>query len=226
MTVLFDYPRAAAFGRVLPKIRVYEHAGASTKLRQLFVDQVDQIVWQYKLATDTINLDPTDAVSEIQVFRLRLRTSKYSEDVLRAIDKAISFPIIFELSHGRKLRTTAAYKRPSEADRAKWVVSEYLSGEWESEDKPRKPLPRALNLGALYDRILNALIPEGIADTEPVAARVERIELIRAKQREAQRIKARLVREKQFNKRVAINAELREVTKELKRLGGAALAKE
>lgn len=227
MTALFDYPRAAAFGRVLPKTRVYEHAGASTKLRQLFVDQVDQIVWQYKLAPETINLDPTDAVREIQVFRLRLRMSKYSEDVLRAIDKAISFPIVFELSHGGKLKTTAAYKRPSEAGHTKWVVSEYLSGEWESEDNPRKPLPRALNLGALYDKILTALIPDGIADAEPVAARVERIELIRAKQREAQRIKARLAREKQFNKRVAINAELREVTKELKRLGsGTALAEE
>ena len=226
MTVLFDYPRAAAFGRVLPKTRVYEHAGASTKLRQLFVDQVDQIVWQYKLAPETINLDPTDAVSEIQVFRLRLRTSKYSEDVLRAIDRAISFPIVFELSHGGKLKTTAAYKRPSEADHAKWVVSEYLSGEWESEDNPRISLPHALNLGVLYDKILTALIPEGIGDAEPLAMRIGRIELIRAKQRETQRIKARLEREKQFNKRVAINAELRKVTKELKRLGGTVLAKE
>lgn len=220
MTALFDYPRAAAFGRVLPKTRVYEQAGASTKLRQLFVDQVDQIVWQYKLAPETINLDPTDTVSEIQVFRLRLRVPECSEQVLRVIDKTIPFPIVFELSHGDKLKAVAAYKRPSEADSSKWVVSEYLFGEWESEDSPRRPLPRALDLGALYDKILGALITNVIAGGGSIAARVERIELIRAKQREAQRIRTRLVREKQFNKRVAINAELREVTKELKRLGG------
>ena len=35
------------------------------------------------------------------------------------------------------------------------------------------------------------------------------MEAIRAKTREVDRIKARLTREKQFNKRVAINAELR-----------------
>ncbi|NJO33870.1 MAG: DUF4391 domain-containing protein, partial [Rhodospirillales bacterium] len=40
----FDYPKAAAFGRVVPKSRIYEHAGASTALRDLFVTQVDQIV--------------------------------------------------------------------------------------------------------------------------------------------------------------------------------------
>ena len=59
----FDYPKAAAFGRVVPKNRIYEHAGASTALRDLFVTQVDQIVWKYKLAPETINLAATKAVS-------------------------------------------------------------------------------------------------------------------------------------------------------------------
>ncbi len=44
------------------------------------------------------------------------------------------------------------------------------------------------------------------------------MEAIRAKTREVDRIKARLGREKQFNKRVAINAELRMAKQELDRL--------
>lgn len=28
----FDYPKAAAFGRVVPKSRIYEHAGVGTAL--------------------------------------------------------------------------------------------------------------------------------------------------------------------------------------------------
>ena len=69
MTAFFDYPKGAAFGRVLPKTKVYEHAKAGAKLRQIFVDQVDQIVWQYKLAPETIKLSATKYVSEIQIFR-------------------------------------------------------------------------------------------------------------------------------------------------------------
>lgn len=224
MTAFFEYPNAASFGRVLPKTKVYEHAKAGTKLRQLFVDQVDQIVWQYKLAPETINLSATKSVSEIQVFWIRLRGAELDEDVLRAIDKAIAFPIIFELAHAGKRKAIAAYKRPSEADSAKWVVSEYFGTEWEVEDNPRQPLPAALNLGALYDKLLSELIPAASGTEEPVAKRVERMEAVRAKQREAERIKARLAREKQFNKRVAINAELRAVAKELKRLGATATA--
>lgn len=224
MTAFFDYPRAAAFGRVIPKTKIYEHAKAGSKLKQLFVDQVEQIVWQYKLAPETINLTATKSVSEIQIFKIRLRDKTLNEDVLRAIDRTIAFPIVFELAHEHRRKVIAAYKRPSEADSSKAVISEYFSTDWESEDNPRIPLPSALNLGALYDRIFGVLIPGDIGTGEPIAKRVERMEAIRAKQREAERIKARLAKEKQFNKRVAINAELRAVTKELKRLGGSVTA--
>ncbi|MES9874467.1 MAG: DUF4391 domain-containing protein [Candidatus Sedimenticola sp. 6PFRAG7] len=177
---------------------------------------------------DLINLSATKSIQEIQIFRVKLRGAglnrELDEDVLRAIDRAIAFPIIFELTQAGKRKTIASYKRPSEADSTKWVVSEYFGTEWEDDVGPRQPLPSALNLGALYDKLLSALIPStsGTAEAvieEPIAKRVERIETIRAKQREADRIKARLAREKQFNKRVAINAELRDVTEELKRLG-------
>lgn len=226
MTAFFEYPKAVSFGRVLPKTKVYAQAKAGPKLRQLFVNQVDQIVWQYKLAPETINLSATKSVSEIQIFRIRLRDAALSEDVLRAIDKAIAFPIIFELTHAGKRKAIASFKRPSDADSAKWVVSEYFGSEWEVEDNTRQPMPSTLNLGALYDKLLSELIPAKTRQDEPIARRVERMEAIRAKQREAERIKARLAREKQFNRRVAINAELRDVTKELKRLGVTATAME
>lgn len=226
MSAFFDYPRAAAFGRVLPKSKIYGHARVSSKLRRLFVDQVDQIVWKYKLAPETINLDATENVAEIQVFRIGQRVAELSEDVLRAIDKAIAFPIIFELTHGGKRKAIAAYKRPSEADSSKWVVGGYFGTEWEVEGNPRKPLPNALNLSGLYNKLLSELVPAEAGADEPIVARVERMEAVRAKQREVERIKARLAREKQFNKRVAINAELRDATNELKSLGGAVVAKD
>ena len=139
MTAFFDYPKAAAFGRVLPKTKVYGHSKAGSRLRQLFINQVDQIIWQYKLAPETINLGASINVPEIQIFRLRLRDAQLSEEVLRAIDKPIKFPIIFELTHDSRRKAIAAYKRPSEADESKWVVSEYFSTEWEDGNSPRHP---------------------------------------------------------------------------------------
>jgi hypothetical protein len=238
MTGFFDYPKGAAFGRVLPKNKIYEHAGANTALKDLFVREVDQIVWRYKLAPETINLSATKSVAEIQVFDISLKTRQLDEAVLRAIDKAIPFPLIFELSHGGKRKAMAAYKRPSEADSAKWVISEYFATDWVADAAARSPLPVALNLGAMYDALLGGIMaglplaPAGFEEAgqvafdharpaERLADRVQRMEAIRAKTRDVDRIKARLAREKQFNKRVAINAELRAAKLELERLTGA-----
>ena len=223
-SAFFEYPKAAAFGRVVPKSRIYEHAGVGTALRDLFVTQVDQIVWKYKLAPETINLAAAKAVSEIQVFGISLRNGKLDEDVLRAIDRAIPFPLVFELNWSGKRKAVAAFKRPSDADPAKWVVSAYFATDWAPDDAPRRPLPVALNLGGLYDALLKALMPnlaaEGEQAVEDIHTRVARMEAIRSKTREVDRIKARLGREKQFNKRVAINAELRAARQELERLSG------
>ena len=220
MTAFFDYPKAAEFGRILPKSKIYDHARASSKLQQLFVDQVDRVVWKYKLAPETINLDATKSVSEIQVFEIRLRTVACDEDILRAIDKAIPYPLIFELSHDGKCKMVAAYKRPSDADSTKWVVSEYFETEWQALGCPRAALPTALDLGALYDKLLSGLLPGDIGMNSPVAVRVENLEAIRAGEREIARIKARMAREKQYNKRIAINAELRAAQQELKKITG------
>lgn len=214
----FDYPKAAAFGRVVPKTRIYKHAGANTALKDLFVTQVDQIVWKFKLAPETINLAATRAVSEIQVFGISLRTNKLDDEVLRSIDRVIPFPLIFELTWSGKRKAVAAFKRSSEVDAAKWVVSDYFATEWVPDDAPRQALPIAFNLGELYDAILTAMMPVSKATGEDIQAHVARMEAIRAKMREVDRVKAHLAREKQFNKRVAINAELRTAKLELERL--------
>lgn len=238
---LYDWPRAAAYGRVIPKNKIYAHAGANTALKDLFVREVDQIVWSHKLAPETVNLATTKQVAEIQVFRITARTATLDRDVLRAIDKAIPFPLIFEVIHGSRVRLAAAYKRPSEADSARWVVGDYFQGDWVPEDAARAPLPVALNMGALYERLLEPLVagqtaklvsgmgeapqtPFAPAEAERPMSLEERIaqaEAIKAQTRTVERIKARLGREKQFNKRVAIHAELRAATRQLERMTGA-----
>lgn len=210
-TVLFDYPKKAAFGRVLPKSKIYEHARPTSAIKELFVRQVEQISWQYKLAPETINIKGTMAVPEIQVFSIALRDGELKTEVLRCIDQAIPFPILFELKHDGKVKPTAAFKRSSEADATKWVVSEYFDGDWALGDTLRMPLPMVFDLEALYGHLLAPLMPYPARPGEGLQARVERMERIRIKQRELVRCEARMRKEKQFNRKVVINAELREI---------------
>ena len=86
---LFLYPAQARFGQVVPKQKIYAHSGANTRLKNLFVAQVEQIVWQYKLAPETLNLPARPGVTEIQVFRVVLKGPELSvEDACTSADEA------------------------------------------------------------------------------------------------------------------------------------------
>jgi hypothetical protein len=209
------YPPQAAFGRTLPKSKLYAHSHAGTRLKALFVQQVEQIVWQSKLAPETINLPARPAAPEIQVFGIQLKTPELSFDVLRAIDQAVQFPIIFELAHGGRTQVVACHKRPSEADASRWVLSNYFASGWLADNAPRSAMPVALHLGSLYEQLLRALLPLPARPYETLAEHVARLDALAAKQREADKASARLDKERQFNRKVAINGDLRRLQSEL-----------
>lgn len=222
MSALFAYPKQAEFGRTLPKNKIYEHSGANTRLKDLFVEQVGQVVWRYKLAPETINLAAKPGVPEIQVFAIQLKTPELHHDVLRCIDGAVQFPIFFELTQGQgaeaRTRVVAAYKRPSEADAASWVCSDYFESGWMPATSERAKLPLALDLGGLYEQMLKRLVPIAARRDETLRDLVARTEEIIAKEREIAKYEARIGKEKQFNRKVEINAELRRLKDDQKKM--------
>lgn len=215
---LFTYPPQAAVGRVLPKNKLYEHAKPGSAVRALFVSQVEQITWAYKLAPETVNLPAAPGVPEIEIFELTLKTSKLDASVLRCIDKAIPFPILFQLRFKERIQPIAAYKRPSDGDASQWVISGYLSAPWQSDARTRPPLPVALNLRGLYEQLLRPLMPVPARAGESLREHVDRGTLLRGKQSEIDKLAARLGKEKQFNRKVELNAQLRTIRKELNHL--------
>ncbi|MCL2918284.1 DUF4391 domain-containing protein [Shewanella litorisediminis] len=217
-TALISYPKKAEFGRVVPKNKIYEHSSANTKQKELFIEQVEQIVWQYKLAPETINLPAKPDVPELQIFSIQLKTPELHWDVLRCIDGAIPYPIIFELSFAGRTQVVAAYKRPHHADANRWVVTDYFATAWLPSDSVRASMPTVLNLAVLYEQILMRLFPVSARTHETLAELIERIALVKSKQREIEKIAGKLAKERQFNRRVEMNAVLRQLTNELEQL--------
>lgn len=212
---MFAYPKQAKVDRVLPKNKLYANAKVSAALKRKFVERIDKIVWEYKLSPETINLPAKKSAPEIEVFTVHLRDEEIGEDVLRSIDNAIPFPIIFELVCGTRIKTKAAFKRPSEADSSKWVTEVYFESAWLGIDEPRKELPTALDLGVLYEKIINSLMTVPKNDGEEIRAYIERLAEIQQKQKEAEKLESRIKKEKQFNRKVELNAELRKLRNEI-----------
>lgn len=174
------------------------------------------------MTPETTNLPASPGVPEIQVFRAQLRALEPHHDILRCIDKAISFPILFELHYEDRLQVVACYKRPNGAEASHWVCSDYFVTDWIAAKSPRAALPVALNLGGLYEQLLHALIPLTHRPNESLPDLVERVAKVRTLRKEMDKAVSQLATEKQFNRKVEINASVRELKHNLKLLEGNA----
>jgi len=219
--MLYNYPKQAYFGKMIAKSKIYEHANLTTAVKDKFVSQIDKIIWQYKLASTTINLQAASTVSEIQIFDIRLKGNDLDDALLRVIDKAIPFPIFYQIYRDNEVKVKVAYKRPSDANKNKWVVESYFESEWMDIDTPREPLPLALDLGKLYEQMMKALLPKVLSETGTQVAIKEQVELIdkiKAKERAYDKLKAKRDKERQFNKKVKLNEQLHKLSKEIEEM--------
>ena len=219
--MLFDYPTKARFGRKIPKSKLYENASANTKLKDKFVNQIEKIVWQYKLAPNTLNLDATNKVPEIQVFDIFLKTKEVDQTLLEVIDKAIPLPIIFQIHKGNKVKIKAAYKRPSESANNKWVIESYFESEWLDKDVVKQPMPQALDLGKLYEQLLKSLMPVEVISSktsQTLDQQVDKINKINSLKKEMDKLDSKYKKEKQRNRQFEINKQIKLKQKELDNL--------
>ena len=88
-------------------------------------------------------------------------------------------------------------------------------------DAPRQPLPVALNLGGLYLELFKPLLPCRAEKKDSLKTLVERAESIRSQELELDKAQSRLKKEKQFNRKVEINAEIRTIKQKIEKMAAA-----
>ena len=214
--LLYQWPEAARFGRRIPKEKFYENARINAATKQRFVTEVARITWGYKLAETTINLPGTVEVPEVQVFTIESKADDVSRTVLEAIDKAIPFPIIFEVvrktaTHS-EIRMTASHKQLG-ARTPK--LSRYYSTGWMCRNTERQPLPTAITLPTLYAALLRPLTTLPSHPSEKMSELGDRLASAAKLEREIKRLERRLHAERQFNRKVELRRTLKMKQQEL-----------
>jgi hypothetical protein len=218
---LYQYPEKALVNRTIPKAKFYEKASITKTVKDAFIRQIQNIVWAYKLSPETINLNTTKDLLEIQVFNISLKTTELDERVLLAIDKAIPHPIIFQLNFEDRIQVKLAYKRINETDSSKWIIDQYYSSPWlrsEEVKTSQNLLPIALNLSNLYEQILKELLPLKAKTSENIKGQIERYNLIELKKKEIEQLEKKIKNEKQFKNKITFNSKLKTLKKELSEL--------
>ena len=219
--ILYRWPEAARFGRRVPKEKFYERGTVSSAVREKFINEVQRITWSYKLAEATINLPGTPTVPEIQVFTIEAKTGDVSEAVLGAIDKAIPFPIIFEVTRQRgehpEARTVAAHKHLGTGTPK---ISAYYSTGWQPGSTERQAMPTAITLPALYVALLEPLTPIIARPGEEMSDVADRLAAVRKLEREVASLERKLHTEPQLNRKIELRRTLKTKQHELTELIG------
>lgn len=209
------FPQQAAFGKKIPKQKIYEHGKASASLKRIFINDIDKITWEYKLSPTTINIPAKEYIQELQVISLQLRNDDVSNAALLAIDKAVPSPIIFCLNTKTAVQYAAAYKRPSEGNASRWVIGDYQKTAWIQKDAEIRPLPIALNLASLYHMLLKDFSSVSEQENESIDDHLTRTKQADTFEKQLVRLSSRLQREKQFNRKVELNSQIKRLQKEL-----------
>lgn len=214
--LLYKWPGAAKLGSRVPKEKFYEYGNVSTAVREKFVSEVQRITWAYKLAESTINLPGSAAVPEIQVFQIATKAGEVADQVLSAIDKAIQYPIIFEITRASagepQIRMVAAHKQLGSGASK---LSAYYSTGWLPADVERQSLPTAIGLPTLYAAILVPLTPVTVRPGEEMSAVADRLAIVRKLEREVTALERKLRTEPQLNRKIELRRTLKTRQQEL-----------
>lgn len=208
--LLYRWPKAAQFGRVVPKTKFYDNASLGSTVKDRFVSDVRRITWAYKLAESTIKLPGSAEVPEIQIFEIEAKGQDVPEGVLAAIDKAVRTPIIFEISRGEDgdgtIRMVAAHKQVGTGVPK---LGPYFSTAWQPATGDRVPLPTAIDLTGMYTALLEPLTPVARRVGENVSDVVGRLTTVRSLEREIAALERKLRNEPQFNRKVELRRTLK-----------------
>ena len=218
---MIGLPKSTEFNRRIPKQKFYENISVSPTLKRVFIDQIKVIYWRNKVAATTMNLAAGDTVTELEVFEIELNGQQLDESVLRQIDKEIPYHILFLLEYDGKYQAWTAYKEAAASGSNAFKVGTYYHTDWLSETElPLKV--EGLSIDKVYENFVRQIAGDALRSeegkTESLKESVERDNRRQELEKQVAALQTKVRKEKQLNKQVQLNAELKKLRKELEEI--------
>lgn len=218
---MIGLPKSTEFNRRIPKQKFYENISVSLTLKRVFIEQIKVIYWRNKVTATTMNLAAGETVTELEVFEVKLNGQQLDESVLRQIDKEIPYHILFLLEYDGKYQAWTAYKEAAAFGSNAFKVGTYYHTDW----LPETELPlkvEGLSVDKVYENFVRQIAGDALRSeegkTESLKESVERDNRRQELEKQVAALQTKVRREKQLNKQVQLNAELKKLKKELEEL--------
>lgn len=207
-------PSSTLFRKRIPKQTFYEKLTLASEVKRAFAEQINTIIWSNKISPETINLAPSETVQEIQVFTIRLNQASLDARILPLIDKQIPYHIVFVLEYSNRQQAWVCYKEASLAGSNAFQVGTYYHTDWMNSGELSLRI-EGLSMEAAYEGFVRQIAGDRLAGSGRLKEDVERAQLRQKLEKQIAALEKRIANEKQFNRQVELNGELKQLRTEL-----------
>ena len=211
---MFGLPEKTYFGKLVPKNKFYNKLSIDRKLERSFIDQIASIRWVHKLSADLLNVEKGSITEEVEVFLIKLKTSELDLNILRQMDRQMHYHLIFILEFEEQYQLWTSYKEESVS--AAFKVGNYYHTDWVTEETFSLRID-GLNMDTIYENLVRQIAGDTLAQEngESLKDTVERQAAREKLSKEIERLRAKIRKEKQFNRQVELNQQLKKLLKTL-----------
>lgn len=198
---MFNLPKSCLVNKVIPKKTFYKKTNFATSVKEEFTDLIDKIEWSYKISPDTLGVNRTQNVEEIEVFEVELKQKKLPKNVIKTITKVIPYPIVFVIKYNDNFCYSIK-------------VEENYYSDWDEKIEINF---NGINLESIYQQLVRAIIKENNED-KTFERIIEDNNQKKILQKKMKQLKRKIKQEKQFNRKIELNQELRRIEKEMEEI--------
>ena len=216
MNNILQYPESTIVDRPIPKNAFYRNANITPRMRNRFVDELQELRWLYKLAPQSLNVEPGKDIEEIEIFHAMLKQSDVPIELLQFIDKTMPQFIVFILQYQDRYCLYCNYKQFTTQAHDKCDIKETFVSDWHT-DIPSLAI-QGRSLTVIYDNFVRQIAGTRLEQTPkaPLEQAVQAMQQRNALLKEIEKIEKAIQHEPQFNRQMALNQKLKQLRKQLK----------
>ncbi len=210
---MLGLPKSTEFNRFIPKQKFYKDLytkkSLPSKTKNYFVKQIKSITWENKIDHTTMNIAKGCFVEEIEVFRVERYDYEIDDSVLYTIENNIPYHILFVFEYNNKRKYSLSYKEISRKTET-ITLHKIFQSDWVSEDEDLLKLS-GISLDDMYENLLNSISNNELDKFSGATLKERVLNSIEFEkiQKQVNNLSKKVKNEKQFNRQVELNSELK-----------------
>lgn len=225
------FPKESIYKQFMPKSQFYEHGEFNQAEKNIFIKSIERIILYSQLTRENTNIskykDENKSYEEIAVFLIELRGKENIDRIAKLVMNTIPYTMILAGKYKNEYIFYGANQRDNKLDDTKIILDKiyntgFINKESEFIERVKYKNLRKTNFYEFYNDYIDRIISfnlekrniNQVADKEETLLKIEMLE------DKIILLKNKMIKEKQFNRKMDLNIKIKRIEKQLEKMEG------